>query len=241
MCTLIAFLSVVPGYPLLVAMNRDEFYERPSVPPAVRPGPPRIVMPRDERAEGTWIGVNEFGLVAAISNRFAGQPDPRARSRGLLCLESLAHRDPAAAAAFVVREAETRAYNPFNLLHADPRRVTCTSREGGATFVRDGVPGVNVLTNAGLNADDARARRANELLAGANFRFLDTAVRSVRTVLEDHADSGGRSICHHGDKTGTRSQTIVAVSGAGWSENRLWYAEGNPCAATLTDLSDRFR
>jgi len=241
MCTLIALLGAVPAYPLVVAMNRDEFYERPSVPPAVRSGPPKIVMPRDERAEGTWIGVNEFGLVAAVSNRFAGQPDPRARSRGLLCLESLAQRDATPAAAFVVREAETRTYNPFNLLHADPRRVTCTSREGGATFVRDGVGGVNVLTNAGLDADDARARRVNELLEGANFRFLDTAVRALRTALEDHADAGGRSICHHGDKTGTRSQTIVAVSERGWSENRLWYAEGNPCTATLADLSDRFR
>jgi uncharacterized protein with NRDE domain len=198
-------------------------------------------MPRDERAEGTWIGVNEFGVVAAVSNRFAGQPDPRARSRGLLCLESLAHRDATAAAAFVVREAETRAYNPFNLLHSDARRVTCTSREGGATFIQDGVGGVNVLTNAGLNADDARARRVIELLKGANFHFLDTAIRWLRTALEDHEDAGGRSICHHGEKTGTRSQTIVAVSEQGWAHNRLWYAEGNPCTAALDDLSDRFR
>jgi len=34
MCTLIALLRVVPGYPLVVTMNRDEFYERPSRPPA---------------------------------------------------------------------------------------------------------------------------------------------------------------------------------------------------------------
>ena len=241
MCTLIALLGTVPGYPLVVAMNRDEHYDRPAVPPGLRSGTPKIVMPRDERAEGTWIGVNEFGLLAAVSNRFAGLPDPRARSRGLLCLESLAHRDATSAAGFAVREGDNHAYNPFNLLLADPRRVTCTSREGGATFVRDGTEGVNVLTNAGLNADDARARRVEVLLRGANFRFLDTAIRALRTALEDHDDAGGRTICYHGEKTGTRSQTIVAVSDSGWAQNRLWYAEGNPCTARLDDLSARFR
>src|SRR3972149_2161482 len=88
MCTLIAMLGTVPGYPLVVAMNRDEFYDRPSLPPELREGARRIVCPRDERADGTWIGVNAEGLVAAVSNRFAGPPDPQARARGLLCLES---------------------------------------------------------------------------------------------------------------------------------------------------------
>jgi len=240
MCTLLAVLGLVPEYPLVVAMNRDEYYDRPALPPALRPGTPKVVMPRDERAEGTWIGINQFGLVAAVSNRFAGQPDPRARSRGLLCLESLAKVDASSAAGLAVKEAALRLYNPFNLLHADPRRVTCTSREGGATFVRDGTKGANVLTNAGLNADDARARRAHELLRDANFHFLDTAVRSLRTVLQDHVDIEGRSICFHAEKVGTRSQTIIAVSDRGWTANRLWYAEGNPCTATLDDLSNQF-
>lgn len=241
MCTLIAVVGLVPEYPLVVAMNRDEYYDRPSVPPELRATSPKIVTPRDERAEGTWIGVNEYGLVAAVSNRFAGQPDPQARSRGLLCLDGLHHRDAPAAREFATREADSRRYNPFNLLHADPRRVVCTSREGGATFIRDGVAGANVLTNAGLNADDPRARRVQELLKDANFRFPDTAIRSLRNALADHADAGGRAICHHGEKAGTRSQTIVAVSEAGWSHNRLWYAEGYPCTADVVELSDRFR
>lgn len=241
MCTLIAVARLVPGHPLVVAMNRDEYYDRPSLPPEFRPGPPKIVAPRDERAEGTWIGVNEHGLVAALSNRFAGPPDPAARSRGLLCVESLRCRDAEEARAFATKEAQARSYNPFNLLHADRDRVVCTSREGGATFIRDGVAGVNVLTNAGLNADDARARRVEELLKDANFRFLDTAIRSLRSALGDHADAGGRAICHHGERTGTRSQTIVAVSEAGWAKNRAWYGEGHPCTSELAEISDRFR
>ena len=57
----------------------------------------------------------------------------------------------------------------------------------------------------------------------------------------DQLDVGGRGICFRGERTGTRSQTIVAVSGEGWTRNRLWYAEGFPCTAQFDDLSDRFR
>jgi uncharacterized protein with NRDE domain len=241
MCTLIALLGTVDGYPLVVAMNRDEFYERPSVSPELRRGKPAIVAPRDERAEGTWIGVNEFGLVAAVSNRFYGQPDPRARSRGLLCLESLAHPDTRSAQAFASGEAEVHAYNPFNLFHADLRTVACTSRQGGATSVHAGVRGVNVLTNEGLNADDPRGLRVLALLAGAPLNTLAAATTALERALSDHADAGGRAICHHGEKTGTRSRTIIAVSETGWSRNRLTYAEGFPCTAHPREYHDRFR
>ncbi len=240
MCTLIALLGVVPGYPLVVAMNRDEFYDRPAVPPAFRAGTPRIVAPRDERAEGTWIGVNEHGLVAAVSNRFAGPIDSTARSRGLLCLESLAKADVAEAAIFASEASEQNRYNPFNLLHADPHRIACTSREEG-TWARHGLMGANVLTNAGLNEGDPRERRVRTLLEGASFASSDVTIQSLRRALSDHADAGGRAICHHGERAGTRSQTIVAVSADGWAHNRLWYADGPPCTVPPKDYSDRFR
>lgn len=239
MCTLIAVLGKIPGYPLVVAMNRDEFYDRPSVPPESRDGPMRIVCPRDERAEGTWIGVNDRGLLAAVSNRFAGPPNPRARSRGLLCLESLTRRDVAEAMMFASDEAEGTTYNPFNLLHADTNRIASTGHESG-TWTVHGMMGLNVLTNAGLNAGDARAQRVLQLLEAVNFDSLNVTLTAMRHALADHANVGGRAICYHGEKTGTRSQTIVAVSDAGWRRNRMWYADGNPCTAKSSDLSERF-
>jgi len=238
-CTLIALLAAIPGYPLVVAMNRDEFYDRPSLPPQLREGPRRIVCPRDERAEGTWIGVNSEGLVAALSNRFVGPPDPKARSRGLLCLESLARRDAAEAAIFASEAADAALYNAFNLLHGDRARIACTSHDGG-TWTVHGTRGLNVLTNAGLNAGDPRAQRVLLLLKDASFASLDTCVAAMREVLADHEDVGGRAICHHGEKTGTRSQTILAVSERGWRHDRLWYSDGFACTAETEDLSDRF-
>lgn len=240
MCTLIALLAKVPGYPLVVAMNRDEFYDRPSVPPELRAGRVKVLCPRDERAEGTWIGVNEHGLLGAVSNRFAGPPNPKARSRGLLCLESLTRRDAADASMFASEAAEAAVYNPFNLFHADAHRVACTGHEQG-TWTVHGMRGLNVLTNAGLNAGDPRAQRVLKLLEHASFDSLDASTAAMRDALADHAEAGGRAICHHGEKTGTRSQTIVALSERGWQHNRLWYADGQPCTAKVADLSDRYQ
>ena len=240
MCTLLALLGTVPGYPLVVAMNRDEFYDRPSLPPAVRTAPTRLVAPRDARAEGTWIGVNERGVVAALSNRYGGATDSAARSRGLLCLESLAKPTASEAAMFAAEAAESQTYNGFNLLHGDAKRLVCTSH-GDGTWAVHGTMGANVLTNAGLNADDPRCIRAKSLLLPPEFRDLEDAFARLRGVLADHADAGGRAICHHGEKTGTRSQTIVAVSERGWRGNRLWHTEGHPCTATPQDLSALFR
>ncbi len=240
MCTLIALLHIVPGFPLVVGMNRDEFYDRPSLPPEVRDTPAKLVAPRDARAEGTWIGLNEHGLLAALSNRFGGEIDSSARSRGLLCLESLAKPTAAEASMFASEAPDRDRYNGFNLLHGDAVRLVCTSHDTG-TWTVHGMVGVNVLTNAGPNADDPRALRVKALMQDASLERLDLAVEAMRHALADHADAGGRAICHHGEKTGTRSQTILAVSESGWRGHRLWYSEGFPCTAKGAELSHLFR
>src|SRR2546426_11819911 len=56
MCTLIAFWRSVPGYGIVIGMNRDESSMRPADPPAVLDGTPMTVAPRDRQAGGTWLG-----------------------------------------------------------------------------------------------------------------------------------------------------------------------------------------
>lgn len=239
MCTLIALHRIVPGFPVVVAMNRDEFFDRPSRPPSLAAGPPRIARPSDARAEGTWIGVNEHGVVAALSNRFAGPQDMSARSRGLLCLESLRMSTVQEAGAYVSEQTESHPFNPFHLLHLSSERVVLTAKET-TVWASHGDRGLNVLTNDGLNGEDARAVRVRQRLADATYPSLDATVRTVRNALADHEKVGGRSICHHGEETGTRSQTIVAVSDHGWRENRLWYSEGPACEGVLEDFAYLF-
>ncbi|MGH0029521.1 MAG: NRDE family protein, partial [Myxococcota bacterium] len=92
MCTLIVLHRCFEAAPLVVAANRDEYLDRPTEGPALREtarGDGRVVAPRDARAGGTWLGLNENGLFAAITNRRCESPDPDRRSRGLIVMDAL--------------------------------------------------------------------------------------------------------------------------------------------------------
>ena len=79
------------GAPLVVAANRDEYLDRPAEGPALRQlASGRVLASRDARAGGTWLGLSETGLFAALTNRPCPEPDPQRRSRGLLVHDALA-------------------------------------------------------------------------------------------------------------------------------------------------------
>jgi hypothetical protein len=122
MCTLV--LSRRPGtaWPLVLAANRDELADRPARPPGRHwPDRAEVVAGLDLEAGGSWLGINDHGVVAGVLNR-PGTLGPAAgkRSRGELVLEALDHAD-AAAAADALRDLDPDAYRPFNLVIADNR------------------------------------------------------------------------------------------------------------------------
>ena len=57
MCILAIQYKSVPEAPILVAANRDEFYDRPSTTPSIQSGKPRILSGVVQQAGGTWLGV----------------------------------------------------------------------------------------------------------------------------------------------------------------------------------------
>src|SRR5262245_1245085 len=120
MCFILALFQIHPNYPLIVAANRDELRTRLSREPHRWPGEPAIWAERDEVASGTWLGVNDRGLLAAVTNRRDGALDPSRPSRGILCLDVLRQPSPEAARTLIVDLLAARAYNPFNLLCTSP-------------------------------------------------------------------------------------------------------------------------
>src|SRR5947199_3266361 len=93
---------------------------RPADPPARHwPDRAEIVAGRDRLAGGSWLGLNDWGVAAAILNRH-GSLGPAAglRSRGELVLEALDHADAVAAAA-ALSHLDPAAYRTFNLIVAD--------------------------------------------------------------------------------------------------------------------------
>ena len=66
MCTLALYFQVFPQYPLVVAANRDESLARPSAAPVQLWPAPWVYGGQDLHAGGTWLGINERSVVAAI-------------------------------------------------------------------------------------------------------------------------------------------------------------------------------
>jgi uncharacterized protein with NRDE domain len=122
MCTLIVLRRPKASWPLIVAANRDELASRPARPPGRHwPDRAEVVAGLDVQAGGSWLGINDYGVVAGILNR-PGTLGPAAgkRSRGELVLEALDHADaPSAAARLAAIDPD--AYRPFNLIIADAR------------------------------------------------------------------------------------------------------------------------
>jgi hypothetical protein len=174
MCTLTVAWGVFEDEPLVVAANRDELLDRPSTGPERYDGERRTVTPRDETAGGTWIGYNERGLFAGITNRWTGDERTADRSRGLLMRDVLDQPTAKAAVRLIEREVGARSYAGFNLLVADgfagrPPTAFAESEEAGpvagaddpaaAILVEyDGTlrtttldPGVHVVVNVGAD------------------------------------------------------------------------------------------
>jgi uncharacterized protein with NRDE domain len=160
MCVIAFHWRPAGPMPLLVAANRDEFYERPSAPLAWWEGG-RILAGRDLRAGGTWLGVTLEGRFAAITN----YRDPRrsrtgAMSRGQLPVRFLEASSTAAAFLEDLRR-EVASYNPFNLLLSDGRELLGYESWQDRTLAFG--PGLHVVSNGEF---DAPWPKAEALRAG---------------------------------------------------------------------------
>lgn len=122
MCTLVILRRSEHTWPMVIGANRDEMIDRPALPPGRHwPDRAEIVAGLDLLAGGSWLGVNDWGVAAAVLNRH-GSLGPAAgrRSRGELVLEALDHADAVAAAA-ALAHLDPAAYRSFNLIVADNR------------------------------------------------------------------------------------------------------------------------
>ncbi|HSQ86797.1 MAG TPA: NRDE family protein, partial [Desulfobacterales bacterium] len=79
-----------PKYRMVLAANRDEYYDRPTAPIAFHDDSPDVLGGLDLKHQGMWLGITRFGRVAAITNyRDPGLNLSDAPSRGFLVRDYL--------------------------------------------------------------------------------------------------------------------------------------------------------
>lgn len=240
MCTLSVSFGVFSRYPLVVAANRDEFYERPSEPPHTLSNEPVIFGPRDARAGGTWTGVNEHGVYAALTNISGVSPrDGARRSRGLLVMEALRQRSAHHAARALSGAAAPGAFNPFQAVVCDGAALFLVKYLGAPEIVRLEA-GMHVFSNwdelpeVAAWKDTVIRRRIEALDRGARIGQIAPALIAC---LSDHAgEDWHHQLCVHTDGYGTVSSTVYAADPK--RETAVFLAaEGHPCEAAFQDHS----
>jgi uncharacterized protein with NRDE domain len=237
MCTLIVLHRCFADAELVVAANRDEHLDRPAEPPALRVWNGRTVLaPRDARAGGTWLGMNDARLFAGLTNRPTERPDPSRRSRGLLVRDALAAPD-ATAAATRLSMLPAGAYNPFNLFVCDPddafvvvyeEKPDVRRLEAGAHVIGNGDPDSRSRPKVARLLDEAEA-----IARGRPEQALAALARTCRT------HRGGNPLedtCIHAGPYGTRSSALIR-SGAEPAADVFRFANGPPCDSDYEDFT----
>jgi len=242
MCTLILLTRPGHDWPLLLAANRDEMADRPSKPPARHwEDREQVIAGLDVLAGGSWLGVNDQGVVAGILNRRNSLgPDAQKRSRGELVLEALDHAD-AETAAEAFRDLSPDAYRPFNLIIADDRDRFWIRNDGVTVTVTPLEAGLTMIAADDANDwDNPRLRRHRPaFLTGIPDPTTGDWTAWKAALASRPADDPKDGLCFGGTTGfGTRSSSLIALPPAGIAERRpiFLYADGPPDQAEWREV-----
>jgi hypothetical protein len=186
---------------LLVGV-RDEFLDRPWLPPARRwPRRPQLVGGQDLQALGTWLAVNPgVPRVACVLNAH-GEPaaDARRLTRGELPLRFAADGEAG--------DLDITRYDPFHLVWATPESVRLWSWNGATLDERPLHTGLHIIVNSGLEgADDS---------AGPGVAQMRARIEHFRPLLEKAPRPEPEPGSGAGDVESAWGEWLPLVGGAG--------------------------
>ena len=231
MCLIVFAWKLLPSCPLIMAANRDEFFNRPAKAADWWDDRPDVYAGRDLQEGGTWLGINRQGRFAALTNIRNGQPR-RAdlRSRGELVAGYL-ESDQSAEDYLAKVQQTADQYNGFNLLIGDGEHVFWFSNENGsAPLVLQ--PGIYGLSNGSLDTPWPKVVRAKAQFSSllcqsapddAYFDMLSDTTHAADCRLPDTGVSLEwerllSPICIESPDYGTRASTLLKVHAAGSAE-----------------------
>ncbi len=241
MCILAIQYQLAPDSPILIAANREEYYDRNAQPPSIQSGKPRILCGIDQQAGGTWLGVNQNGMLVGTCNRSKLIPPVAPQSRGVLCRELLRCGSARQGVDHAMEELSSSKYDGANFIIADSESAWAVhgGDEVNATELNEGL---SIISNADVNdRRDARVQLAYRLLT---LQTLDSPVKflAVASKVFSRAPTppGRPTMVARGKDWGTVSSTLVAL-GKKPRDAIYQFANGAPDQAKYEDYSPMLR
>lgn len=249
MCLILFAYKIHPSCPLVLAANRDEFYERPTQSADFWPDHPQLLAGIDLQEKGTWLGVTKDGKFAAITNyRDPASWKSPAPSRGKLVRDYLTGTlNPEDYLKEISIHA--RDYNGFNLLVGDRENLWVYSNQGDAHKLQ---PGIYGLSNHLLDTPWPKVQRGKLLLKKALSKKGDDLEEALFEILADRHIPPDDQLPHTGVDTdwervlspmfitspiyGTRSSTVLIIS----ANRRVRFTEKVYNGQSLPWMTGRF-
>ena len=184
MCILFIAINQHPKHPLIVAANRDEFYQRPTKSAFFWPKPLDILAGQDLQAGGTWLGVNKYGQFAALTNiRTLIDKDKQLTSRGELVPKALL--DNIINEQWLVNNCHN--YHPFNLIYQQDKRFYCfNSLQKQSIILTDGF---HAICNGSLDDKWPKMSKGEQLLEQAIIQHQSLNIELLFQLLQDKSQA----------------------------------------------------
>ena len=197
MCLIAIAHRAFAQFPLVIAANRDEDYDRPSTPVGPWDDEPHVVGGRDALHGGSWLAITRSGRFAAVTNLHAVPRLEHHRSRGSLVRDFVtSHETPLDYA----RSIDVDAYGGFHLLVGEAGGELV--QLSGGLQVLD--PGVHSLSNAPPGQRWPKMEAAEAFVRGW---------KSGAEPLIEFLATREKNIFVASDRYGTRSSAVIIVSG----------------------------
>ena len=225
MCLILFAYHIHPNIPLIVAANRDEFYERPTEAVHFWQEEPSILAGRDLEKMGTWMGVTKNGRFAGLTNyRDPLEETTDKRSRGELVSQFLTFSGKTTD--YMTQLENNREHYPgYNLLFGDVNELYYYSNVNRKMNVLE--PGIYGLSNHFLNTEWPKVKIGKEGLSHIIAQNKENLVEDLFQLLQHSDHAPDHMLPHTGvslewervlsplfiksEQYGTRSSTVLLM------------------------------
>ncbi len=184
MCLILFAYKSHPKYQLILAANRDEFFQRPTLPLGFWKKRPFILAGKDLKGNGTWLGVTRSGQLAAITNyRDPLHVQTDAPSRGILITDYLSGDQVSPKAYLESILPHCDSYNGFNLLVGNLQELFYLSNY--TSTIEKVPPGIHGLSNHLLNTPWPKVTRGKQKLETLISNTSEVEFDALFSLLKD--------------------------------------------------------